>query len=110
MIDPDSGISDHQVEAFRHFNHECLTGLASCEVAIKRYCANLANNLDGGQRVVDINPPSEHVRPVAVLFDYLFGSVCFGILCDCDWDWDNGVAIKFENGEVTEIGTQNLIL
>ena len=34
----------------------------------------------------------------------------FGFLCDCDWDKENGLAIKFTNGVLSEIGSQDILL
>ena len=34
----------------------------------------------------------------------------FGFLCDCDWDKENGIGIKFTNGLLSEIGYQDILL
>lgn len=33
-----------------------------------------------------------------------------GFLCECSWEIEHGLVIKFENGEVVEVGFQDILL
>ena len=34
----------------------------------------------------------------------------FGILCECTWEIEHGLAIKYQNEEVVEVGYQDIII
>ncbi len=52
------------------------------------------------------------LQPKQIMFPLTFdeGVEEFGFLCDCDWDKENGIGIKFTNGLLSEIGYQDILL
>ena len=52
------------------------------------------------------------LKPKQIVFPLTFDETAeeVGFLCDCDWDKDNGLGIKFTNGLLSEIGPQDILL
>ena len=52
------------------------------------------------------------LQPKKILFPLTFDENVeeFGFLCECDWDKENGIGIKFVNGVLSEIGYQDVLL
>lgn len=52
------------------------------------------------------------LQPKQIMFPLTFDENVeeFGLLCDCDWDKENGLGIKFINGTLSEIGYQDILL
>ena len=52
------------------------------------------------------------LQPKQIMFPLTFDENVeeFGFLCECDWDKDNGIGIKFVNGVLSEIGYQDILL
>ena len=52
------------------------------------------------------------LQPKKILFPLTFDENVeeFGFLCECDWDKENGIGIKFVNGVLSEIGFQDILL
>ena len=52
------------------------------------------------------------LQPKKILFPLTFDENVeeFGFLCECDWDKENGIGIKFVNGVLSEIGYQDILL
>ena len=52
------------------------------------------------------------LKPKQIMFPLTFDENVeeFGFVCDCDWDKENGLAIKFTNGVLSEIGPQDILL
>ena len=52
------------------------------------------------------------LKPKQIVFPLTFDETVeeVGFLCDCDWDKDNGLGIKFTNGVLSEIGPQDILL
>lgn len=52
------------------------------------------------------------LKPKQIMFPLTFDENVeeFGFLCDCDWDKDNGLGIKFTSGVLSEIGPQDILL
>jgi hypothetical protein len=52
------------------------------------------------------------LKPKQIMFPLTFDEHVeeFGFICDCDWDKENGVGIKFTNGILSEIGSQDILL
>ena len=52
------------------------------------------------------------VDPRQVLFPMVFGNKVreFGILCECTWEEEHGLAVKYQNEEVVEVGYQDIII
>ena len=52
------------------------------------------------------------LQPKQIMFPLTFDESVeeFGFLCDCDWDKENGIGIKFTNGLLSEIGYQDILI
>lgn len=52
------------------------------------------------------------LQPKKIMFPLTFDENVeeFGFLCECDWDKENGIGIKFVNGVLSEIGYQDVLL
>ncbi|MGX4725031.1 DUF6985 domain-containing protein, partial [Streptococcus oralis] len=52
------------------------------------------------------------LKPKQIMFPLTFDEKVeeFGFLCDCDWDKENGIGIKFTDGVLSEIGPQDILL
>ena len=52
------------------------------------------------------------LQPKKIMFPLTFEENVeeFGFLCECDWDKENGIGIKFVNGVLSEIGYQDILL
>ena len=52
------------------------------------------------------------LKPKQIMFPLTFDEHGeeYGFICDCDWDKENGVGIKFTNGILSEIGSQDILL
>lgn len=118
----DEPIQKVQREAFDEFwrNKEVLISLA--EKAILAYYLDIRPDvrerlgaIDADSIVPEISNASEIVRVTQiteVFFPECFGDChrVFGLLADCTWDPGHGIAIKFENEEIVEIGEQGIML
>ena len=51
------------------------------------------------------------LQPKQIMFPLTFDENIeeFGFLCECDWDKENGIGIKFVNGVLSEIGYQDIL-
>ena len=52
------------------------------------------------------------IKPKQLLFPMVFGREIreFGVLCECTWDVEHGLAVKYQNEEIVEIGYQDIII
>lgn len=52
------------------------------------------------------------LKPKQMMFPLTFDETVeeVGFLCDCDWDKENSIGIKFTNGVLSEIGPQDILL
>ena len=52
------------------------------------------------------------VYPKQILFPMVFGDMIreFGLLCECTWEEEHGLAVKYQNEEVVEVGYQDIII
>ena len=51
------------------------------------------------------------LQPKQIMFPLTFDENIeeFDFLCECDWDKENGIGIKFVNGVLSEIGHQDIL-
>ena len=54
----------------------------------------------------------ELIEPTTLLFPAVFGRDVreFGILCECRWEVEHGLAVKYHNEKVVEAGYQDIII
>jgi hypothetical protein len=53
---------------------------------------------------------SELLEPEALYFRYAHPNPTFGLLFKSTWEEEHGVAVKFENGKVSKVGFQDIVL
>ena len=73
---------------------------------------NLAEKQSFLNKIGDDQQIYSLLQPKQIMFPLTFDESVeeFGFLCDCDWDKDNGIGIKFTNGLLSEIGYQDILL
>ena len=71
---------------------------------------NLYSSLKGGTVISSQDEVSKAVKLVGVTFPYARTRATFGFHFTCDWDEEHGLAIKFEDGELAEVGPQDILL
>ena len=69
----------------------------------KKYFLDIIGNKD---KIYSLLQPKQIMFPLT--FDENIEE--FGFLCECDWDKENGIGIKFVNGVLSEIGYQDILL
>ena len=73
---------------------------------------NLAEKQSFLNKIGDDQQIYSLLQPKQIMFPLTFDENVeeFGFLCDCDWDKENGIGIKFVNGILSEIGYQDILL
>ena len=73
---------------------------------------NLAENQSFLNKIGDEQQIYSLLQPKQIMFPLTFDESVeeFGFLCDCDWDKENGIVIKFTNGLLSEIGYQDILI
>ena len=73
---------------------------------------NLAEKQSFLNKIGDEQQIYSLLQPKQIMFPLTFDESVeeFGFLCDCDWDKENGIGIKFTNGLLSEIGYQDILL
>lgn len=111
-----------QEEAFNRFFSNIDSLLAKAEESVFQYyqevCSDYRDRLgddlkdkvapmiNSKQDIIKLVSPKQVLFPMA--FDEDIREV--GILLDCTWEKEHGLAIKFQNEEVVEVGYQDIIL
>ena len=96
----------YQVEAYNTLSADMQRVLQAVEAAILK--------VYGSSKRATSTPTPEDVTKavelVGVIVPYARTRATFGFLFTCDWDQENGLAVKFENGELPEVGPQDIVL
>ena len=73
---------------------------------------NLAEKQSFLNKIGDEQQIYSLLQPKQIMFPLTFDESVeeFGFLCDCDWDKENGIGIKFTNGLLSEIGYQDILI
>lgn len=105
-IDKEVGAPEaNQVAAYETFTKHLNEVIRATEKAIiKQYVSATGNKTPSAQQV------SKAVRLEAVAFPYVCPMPTFGFLFKCDWEVEHGLAVKFEGGQLTEVGLQDILL
>ena len=85
----------------------------NCEISnIVSSFTNLAEKQSFLNKIGDKQQIYSLLQPKQIMFPLTFDESVeeFGFLCDCDWDKENGIGIKFTNGLLSEIGYQDILL
>ena len=118
----DAEFEEEQLEAYKKFMKEKEKLVRSCEEEVYNYYQKV--NVDYRERLGEqfkdklapvINTQDEInklVYPKQILFPMVFGDMIreFGLLCECTWEEEHGLAVKYQNEEVVEVGYQDIII
>ena len=95
-----------QVRAHKAFLARTEEFLDSAEAGIVEHYCSLRNvDATAATRAVEMG-----VRLESISFPYARSLATFGLLCSCDWDEERGLAARFEEGRLVEVGSQDLLL
>lgn len=120
-IDPREGVEQHQIAAYRTFTENTDAVVSAAEKAIFGYYQSICK--EARSRYGITNPSDEKVpivksirdmfplvEPEGVTFPYARQRPIFGILCQCTWEEERGLAVKFEDGKLVDVGFQDIVL
>lgn len=119
--DPGHAIEEVQREAFRRFDGARARLLSLAEETLLAYYLGLRDGYSArlGDLALAMVPPvraradlARLVEPEAVIVQDPLGSLdrVVGLLCSCSWDPQLGVAVKFVNEVVSDVGVQDIVL
>ena len=118
----DAQFETTQIEAYKKFIQQKSKLLKNCEKDTYKYYQEICSDYRDrfGNRSKDKLAPivktqndlNNLIEPKQLLFPTVFGSDIreFGILCECTWEVEHGLAIKYQNEEIVEIGDQDIII
>ena len=88
---------------YEYYQNVCLDYRDRLGNEFKDKLAPIVSNQDRLNNLVD---------PKQILFPMTFGSDIreFGILCECTWEEEHGLAIKYQDEKVVEVGYQDIII
>jgi len=120
-IDPISGIEQHQITAYKIFTENTVTIISESESAIFNYYQSVCNEVRGRYGITNPNDARvplinskeglfRLVEPEGVTFPYARHRPTFGILCQCTWEEERGLAVKYENEKLVNVGFQDIVL
>ncbi len=119
--DEDNYIESQQILAYQQFTQQQDKLLREAEQAMFDYYQSVC---DEYRYDLDINDPndkevpivsslkgfSQLVIPEAITVPYVRPKATIGLLCKCTWEIEHGLAVKFEEGKVVEVGYQDIVL
>ena len=121
--DENAAFEINQEKAYRFFNNHLDEIVKEVDVAIVSYydreisdIVSSYTNHKEKQYFLDIIGDKDKIysllQPKKIMFPLTFDENVeeFGFLCECDWDKENGIGIKFVNGVLSEIGYQDILL
>lgn len=120
-LDPEDGIEENQRLAFAFFVKNVAKIAAVSEKAIFKYYQSVCGDYRGrhgiktanDRRMPLVKSIADMFRLVeleSVVFPYVRPRPTFGILCQCTWEEEHGLAVRFEDGKVAEVGFQDIVL
>jgi hypothetical protein len=120
-IDDKEGIEENQIIAYKDYSKRARTLLREAEKAIYDYYQSVSSEYRGRFGIVNPNddrvPIIESVKdvfplvePEAVYFPYAHRVPTIGLLCQCTWEEEHGLAVKYENGKIVKVGFQDIVL
>ena len=121
--DEDAEFEINQEKAYISFNEHLDEIVKEIDSAIILYYNNEIpdiisgyTNINEKKYFLDIIGDKDKIysllQPKQIMFPLTFDENVeeFGLLCDCDWDKENGQGIKFINGTLSENGYQDILL
>jgi hypothetical protein len=120
-IDEDEGLKKSQIRAYETFTQNAEQLLSNAEVALLDYyqsvCDEYRDQLGVTARkhpkvplITKVEELAKLVEPEAVVFRYGHSRPTFGLLLKCTWEEEHGVAVKFVNDKIIEVGFQDIVL
>lgn len=118
----DEEIEACQREAFARFEARNVELLALAETAIFNYYNEIVEDIRArvgvefadkmAPRVTKIGDLASLVQPEALIVQEAFGQEkrIVGLLLTCVWDTSLGLAVKFVNEQIEDVGTQDIVL
>ncbi|UOD33111.1 hypothetical protein INH39_16590 [Massilia violaceinigra] len=115
-------IQENQRSAYAHFNANLDFHLKTAEAAIFKYYLSVCYEYrerfgsEFADRMAPIITQEKElkilIKPTTVLIQESFDSDerIVGLLYDCSWDTSLGLAVKFINENIDEVGPQDIIL
>jgi len=105
MLDENLAPNSHQVKAYELFIADVPKAMKSAEAAVcKEY----------GSIHEEDAPNTEHVAKAVKLegihFPNYYDCPILGLLFSCDWDEEHGLGVRFEHGELTDVGPQDVAM
>mgnify|MGYP000904348069 FL=1 len=121
--DEDAEFEVNQEKAYTFFQEHLYEIVTEANSAILSYYHREISNIVSGytniaekqyflDKIGDEQQIYSLLQPKQIMFPLTFDESVeeFGFLCDCDWDKENGIGIKFTNGLLSEIGYQDILL
>ncbi|MBC1912208.1 hypothetical protein HCJ57_06905 [Listeria booriae] len=121
--DEDADFEPAQIESYKEFFKAIDTRVQDAELATFEFYqkespdirAQYGNDTDVDRYVPKISKKEELyklVTPKQIIFPMVFDDTEreAGFLCDCSWEIEHGLGIKFENEIVNEVGFQDILL
>lgn len=120
-IDDEERVHSNQIRAFEDFSKRQDEMLRIAERAMLKYYQSVCDEYRGRFGVTDqhddrvpivsnLKEFAKLVTPTDLTFPYATSRTTIGLLCDCTWEREHGLAVKFEEGHVSEVGFQDIVL
>lgn len=121
--DEDAEFEDAQLKSYEDFFSDIHRRIDEAEQAVFKYYQNESPNFraqyDNEEDIKKFAPEISGkkelynlVTPKQIMFPMVFDESQreAGFICDCSWEIEHGLGIKFENNVITEIGFQDILL
>ena len=121
--DEDAVFDENQIEAYKFFFKDIQNRIQQAETGIVEYYNSIVVDLAAKEVETDLkekwlvaeNQPSEifkflTVKQILIPMNFDEHTREAGFICDCEWDIENGVGIKFIDEKLSEIGFQDILL
>jgi hypothetical protein len=120
-ISPKNGVEPDQVSAYKYFVENTPAVVSAAEQGIFDYYCSICGQYRSQFRISD---PNDKRFPIvktkaqvarlitleAVIFPYVRRQPTFGILCQCTWEEERGLAVKFSDGKMVGVGFQDIVI
>ena len=115
------GIEKNQILAYQDFRDNSNALMADAERAIFEYYQAICTDYRDRYGIVDcedelvpiinsVEAVFKLVKAEGVTFPYVRPRSTFGLLCQCTWEEEHSLAVKYENGKLVEVGFQDIEL
>jgi hypothetical protein len=109
QIDDDEGLEQKQIRAFQQYREGSSQLLREAEKSMLAYYQSVCEDY-GAPSISSVAQFARLIQPESLYFPYVRPRPTFGLLCQCTWEPEHGLAVKFVNGKVTEVGFQDIVL